>query len=164
MIDALLAFALLGDPQAAPAGRIGPSGLPVPRYASLKTNEVNARQGPSSLHPVLWVYRRAGLPLRITAESGNWRRIEDFEGERAWVHVATLSPQRTTLVTAQRVALRAGAKPKSRVRAWLQAGIVAKLQDCKAGWRKLQVGRRTGWVSSADVWGAPNCEAVAPAA
>ena len=176
MIDALLAFALLAEAQAALAlgpahgpaqthetafaqTALGPSGLPVPRYASLKTNEVNARQGPSSVHPVLWVYHRAGLPLRITAESGNWRRIEDFEGDRAWVHVATLSPQRTTLITAQRVALRTGAKPKSRVRAWLQAGIVAKLLECKSGWRKLQVGRRTGWVTSAEIWGAPNCEA-----
>lgn len=158
MLDAIIAFALLGEPSAA-AARIGPSGLPVPRYASLKTNEVNARQGPSSAHRVLWVYQRAGLPLRITAESGNWRRIEDFEGERAWVHVGTLSPQRTALITAETAPLRASAKPKSRVRAWLKAGVVATLLDCQGGWRKLRIRNRTGWVAADLVWGTPACEA-----
>lgn len=157
MFDAILAFALLGEPSAASV-RIGPSGMPVPRYASLKSNEVNARQGPSSAHPVLWVYQRAGLPLRITAESGNWRRIEDFEGERAWVHVATLSSQRTALITAESAALRADAKPKSRVRAWMKAGVVAVLLDCKAGWRKLRISGRSGWVPADQVWGTPACE------
>ncbi len=157
MIAAILAFALLG--QAPEAGaRIGPSGLPVPRFVSLKTNEVNARQGPSAAHRVLWVYQRAGLPLRVTAESGNWRRVEDVEGDRAWVHVATLSAQRTAVITVARAPLLASAKPKARVRAWLKAGVVATLLDCKAGWRKLRVKGRTGWAGADQVWGAPTCE------
>lgn len=159
MIAALVAFALLGPPQSVPT-RIGPSGLPVPRYVSLKSNEVNARQGPSSAHRVLWVYRRAGLPLRITAESGNWRRIEDVDGDRAWVHVATLSAQRTALITTDRAALLASTQPKSRVRAWMKTGVIATLLDCKSGWRKLRVGGRTGWTAAAQVWGTPSCENV----
>ena len=36
--------------------RVTPSGLPVPRYVTLKFDAVNARAGPSDDHKLLWVY------------------------------------------------------------------------------------------------------------
>ena len=53
------------------------SGLPVPRFVSPKSDRVNVRGGPSKDHEVVWVYARAGLPVEITAEFENWRRIRD---------------------------------------------------------------------------------------
>ena len=56
---------------------VGPSGLPLPRFVSLKADKINVRRGPSSEHQVAWVYQRKGLPVEITAEFENWRRIRD---------------------------------------------------------------------------------------
>jgi len=70
--------------QQTPGGRLG-TGLPVPRYVSLKTDRVNLREGPSKDHRTAWVFQRAGLPVEIIAEYETWRRIRDSEGTEGWV-------------------------------------------------------------------------------
>jgi SH3-like domain-containing protein len=72
--------------------------LPLPRFVSLKGSEGNARRGPGLTHRIDWVFTRSGMPLRITAEYENWRRVEDFEGAGGWVHYSLLSGVRTGLV------------------------------------------------------------------
>lgn len=147
---------------AADAPRLGPSGLAVPRYVSLKADVVNARQGPSFEQPVLWEYRRSGLPLKVTAEADNWRRIEDPEGDAAWVHVATLSPKRTVLVGGETVRLTARPALGGKARAILEPGVVAELVACEGDWRKLKVAGRTGWAPASALWGAGECSVVTP--
>ncbi len=79
---------------------VGPvTKLPLPRFASLKTDRVNLREGPSKDHPTKWVYQRAGLPVEITAEFEIWRRVRDSEGVEGWVLHSLLSGRRTALVT-----------------------------------------------------------------
>ena len=67
------------------------SGLPLPRFVSLKADRVNVRIGPAKTHEVKWVYQRAGLPVEITAEFENWRRIRDADGTEGWVYHSLLS-------------------------------------------------------------------------
>src|SRR5262249_7190806 len=82
------------------AGDSGDSGkLPIPRFVSLKSDKVNVRSGPTKDHEVTWVYTRTGLPVEITAEYENWRRIRDWEGAEGWVYHSLLSGRRTGLVT-----------------------------------------------------------------
>src|SRR2546422_4175230 len=84
------------------AGELGAgpkSGLPMPRFVSLKPDRVNVRGGPTRDHEVTFVYTRAGLPVEITAESDNWRRIRDWEGSEGWVYHSLLSGRRTAVVT-----------------------------------------------------------------
>src|SRR5215468_3195893 len=83
------------------AGELGTgpkSGLPVPRFVSLKPDRVNVHGGPSRDHDVVFVYTRAGLPVEITAESDNWRRIRDWEGSEGWVYHSLLSGKRTAVI------------------------------------------------------------------
>src|SRR6187401_2096362 len=75
------------------------SGLPVPRYVSLKSDRVNVRAGPTKDHAVAWVFTRPGLPVEVTAEFENWRRIRDSEGAEGWVYHSLLSGKRTAVVT-----------------------------------------------------------------
>ena len=75
------------------------SGLPVPRYVSLKSDHVNVRAGPTKDNDVAWVYTRSGLPVEITAEFENWRRIRDSEGAEGWVYHSLLSGRRTAVIT-----------------------------------------------------------------
>src|SRR5262245_43789677 len=81
--------------QAAETGTGTKSGLPLPRFVSLKPDRVNVRGGPTRDHEVAFVYTRAGLPVEITAESDNWRRIRDWEGSEGWVYHSLLSGKRT---------------------------------------------------------------------
>ena len=74
-----------------PAAAQSETGLPVPRFVTLRADEVNLRTGPGEQYPIEWIYVRAGLPVEIIAEFGNWRRIRDFEGIEGWVFHSLLS-------------------------------------------------------------------------
>src|SRR5919112_1858880 len=109
---------------AADTGKV--TGLPVPRYVSLKTDRVNLREGPSKEHRTAWVFQRAGLPVEITAEFEIWRRIRDAEGTEGWVLHSLLSGRRTALVTPW---TKGDVQPVTLYeRADERAEIVAKLQ------------------------------------
>ena len=114
------------------------SGLPVPRYVSLKSDHVNVRAGPTKDNDVAWVYTRSGLPVEITAEFENWRRVRDSEGAEGWVYHSLLSGRRTAVITMKNkddlAALHDRADESSTIAARLQAGVVAQVKKCGAGW------------------------------
>ena len=86
------------NPDGRDPGKGPVTNLPLPRYVSLKGSEGNARRGPSLSHRIDWVFRHAGMPLRVVAEFGHWRRVEDKDGAGGWVHYALLSGVRTAIV------------------------------------------------------------------
>ena len=138
---------------------IGPSGKPVPRYESLKYNEINGRQGPSLEHRVLWTFHRRGLPVRVVAESDVWRQVQDPEGEMSWVQATGLAGQQTVYVSAvNQAALRRAPDDQAAPIAYLSHGVVASLEECRGGWRKLRVGEKKGWARMSDLWGAERCQ------
>ena len=99
---ALAAAMVTSEPRLAqPAGEVASgsvSGLPIPRFVSLKPDRVNVRAGPNKDQEVRWVYTHAGMPVEITAEFENWRRIRDWEGAEGWVYHSLLSGRRTAMV------------------------------------------------------------------
>ena len=130
-------------PAGQPTGKV--SGLPVPRYVSLKTDRVNLREGPSKDHRTAWVFQRAGLPVEITAEHETWRRIRDAEGTEGWVLHSLLSGRRTALVMpwaktgAAALPLFADASDQSGVTAQLQPNVIANVKTCKDGWCRVVI-------------------------
>src|SRR5436189_1120183 len=126
------------------------SGLPVPRYVSLKSDHVNVRAGPTKDNDVAWVYTRSGLPVEITAEFENWRRVRDSEGSEGWVYHSLLSGRRTAVITMKSkdelAALYDRADPTSSVTARLQAGVVAQVKRCAAGWCHVLGDGFGGWI------------------
>src|SRR6202012_1514521 len=127
------------------------SGLPVPRYVSLKSDHVNVRAGPTKDNDVAWVYPRSGLPVEITAEFENWRRIRDWEGAEGWVYHSLLSGKRTAVVVPKLkddlVPLYEGADAPSSVVAKLQSGVPAPLKSCNGQWCKFSGKNFAGWIS-----------------
>ena len=155
------------DAQSAPgARRRTPSGLPVPRYVSLKFDEVNARGGPGDDYKLLWTYRVRGLPLQVIAETIDWRRVCDPEGAVAWVHQRTIDTRRTVMRTAaEPLAIRRRAATDAAVTATLSGRSVANLDSCKDGWCQVAVGGAEGWIPEEEVWGtaaAARCQAPLP--
>jgi SH3-like domain-containing protein len=137
------------------------SGLPLPRFVSLKADRVNVRSGPSTDQDVRWVYTRAGMPVEIIAEFENWRRIRDWQGADGWVYHSLLSGKRTAVVVPnlkdQLVPLYASADPKSRVVAKLQGGVLGRLDSCTGTWCEFSGKGFDGWVRQDRLWGAyPN--------
>ena len=161
-------------PGAGPDVALGPvTKLPLPRYASLKTDRVNLREGPSKDHRTLWVFQRAGLPVEIVAEFETWRRIRDSEGTEGWVLHSLLSGRRTSIVTAGKgsgkggdkggdkapVSLYAKADETSGEEARLQAGVIGSVKTCTGTWCRIIValpqrrGDVDGYVRQDRLWG-----------
>jgi SH3-like domain-containing protein len=157
----LLAAPIFGQPTGAveqtPTGSA--SGLPVPRFVSLKSDRVHVRGGPSRDHDVAWMFTRAGLPVEVTAEFDNWRRIRDWEGAEGWVYHSLLSGKRTALVAArpkqkdELLSLHAAAEPKAEVIARLQPGVVAQVKKCNSGWCRIVGNGFDGWIQQERLWG-----------
>jgi SH3-like domain-containing protein len=132
------------------------SGLPVPRFVSLKPSKVNVRAGPTKDHDVTWVYTRAALPVEITAEFENWRRVRDWEGAEGWVYHSLLSGRRTALVAPTASAplpLHADADAHSRVVARLQAGVLGTVKRCSGTWCRIAGDGYDGWIEQDRLWG-----------
>lgn len=150
-------MAALAAPAAAPAqerDRPTPSRLPVPRWISLKFNEVNARSGPGDDYPAVWVYRAKGLPLQVTAETREWRKVCDPDGGSAWIHRRTTDGVRTVFHRgAQPLPIRSAPKDQGKVRALLASRAIARLDRCEKGWCLVKAGRSKGWARSASLWG-----------
>ncbi|MDQ0304755.1 SH3-like domain-containing protein [Ancylobacter polymorphus] len=150
-----------GVKDAAPADAAGPvgrtSGLPVPRFVSLKADKVNVRSGPTRDHGVAWVFTRAGLPVEITAEFETWRRIRDADGAEGWVYHSMLSGRRTALVnpwkSGEEVSLYAEPTAKSPVRARLEAGVLGKVEHCDGKWCRFFDNGFDGFIEQERLWG-----------
>ena len=136
------------------ASILNPSGLPVPRYVSLKSDYVNARVGPGKRYPIRWVYTRKNLPVEIVEEFAHWRKIRDMDGDGGWVHKGLLSGTRTAIISEK--AQNLYARPDATSRASMRAGVtvIGVLQSCAPDWCEMLIGERSGWIRKADIWGA----------
>lgn len=151
-----------------PAAGAG-SGLPVPRFVSLKSDRVNMRNGPGTEYPTAWVYKRAGLPIEVIREFEGWRQVRDSEGATGWILQSFLSGRRTALIEpwelkpgkpAPQVAIRSsdsdGAQPVVR----LEAGVIAAVQSCDGKWCYVSVERFRGYIEQKKLWGVYPSEVV----
>jgi SH3-like domain-containing protein len=133
------------------------SGLPIPRFVSLKPDKVNVRGGPTRSHEVTWQYTRAGLPVEITAESDNWRRIRDWEGAEGWVYHSLLSGRRTALVISkvkdELVPLYYSADDQANVVARLQPGVLTSVKRCNGRYCHVTGPGFDGWIHQERLWG-----------
>jgi len=150
---------IAGADSAGPARATGPvTGLALPRFVSLATERGNLRRGPSLTHKVDWVYVRPGIPLRVTAEFGNWRRVRDADGVGGWIHAALLSGRRSAIVTARPAALHRRPDGDSPLTARLERGVVGRLTACRPAWCRFDAGHYAGWVRKSALWGVSGAE------
>lgn len=170
-LSILLTVLLCAAAPAPPSIGIGPgpgigavTKLPVPRFVSLRSDEVNVRAGPGFQYPVNWVYQRAGLPVEIIGEFHVWRQILTPDGGTGWVHEATIRARRGFYITAPQVAMRDGPSVSAGVVAYLTQGVSGELLRCDKGaaFCKVRQDHRNGYLARGDFWGAFAGETVAP--
>ena len=150
-IRTLFAFLLVTAPAAAQTCDT-PSGLPVPRFVTLAYDEAAGRAGPSSDHPIAWMYVLRGLPVEVIAETPDWRRVRDPDGEVVWMHRRLLSGRRALWAQAE-TDLVARPDEDAALIARVQPGAHLWLERCRAGWCRLEAGGRRGWAQAEDFWG-----------
>ncbi len=143
---------------------VGKSGLPVPRFVSLKAGRVNVRGGPGDDYRVTWIFTKQALPVEVIAEYDTWRRVRDSDGSVGWVFHSLLSSKRTAVVSPWQkgdpIAIHANPTKDAAVTAYLQPGVLAAIDRCRDGWCNLTGKGFSGWVEQGHLWGVYPGEAV----
>lgn len=148
------------------AGR-GPSGLPLPRFVSLKSGKVNSRIGPGINYPVDWLYLKPGLPMEIIQEYDNWRRVRDADGAEGWINQGLLSGKRTGIVAPWQkgkdgeISLLAEPNTSAAPVALIEPGVIGTIKLCNGSWCEMSFSGHEGWISQTLVWGAYPGETIA---
>lgn len=160
LVAAVAAGADAGALAASPdqtGARGNPSGLPIPRFVSLKASRVNVRIGPGENYEIAWVFTRPGLPIEIIQEFDNWRRIRDSDGTVGWVFHSLLSGKRTAVVApwsdGDLQPIRVSASPQAAVSAYVESGVLAEIKYCDTGWCRLSGNKFDGWIAQDQLWG-----------
>lgn len=154
-VSSLLSVLLATAPCPVRAAELtGPeTGLPLPRFVSLRAKEANIRIGPGVQYPVDWVYVRRFMPLEITAEFDNWRKIRDWEGTEGWVHKSMLSGRRTALITGENRTIRQNPATLAPPVAHAEPGVIGALLECETDWCRIDVKGNKGWLPRMAFWG-----------
>jgi SH3-like domain-containing protein len=131
------------------------TGLPLPRFVSLRASEVNMRAGPGVRYPVDWVYKRQDLPVEVIAEFGTWRKVRDVEGTQGWVHQTMLSNRRTVAIRGDSHTLRRQPRADGDAIAMVEPGVIGNLIECPGDseWCRVKVDQYVGWLQRTDFWG-----------
>lgn len=167
ILSALSLGVLASASSTMPDGRPTPTGLEVPRWVTLKSSKVRARQGPGLDYRVLWEYRAAGLPVQVIAETREWRKICDPDGSVAWIHRTVASGRRSVFNrTDQEIMIHSGRSATSAVRARLGPQSIISMDECEEGWCRVRARKIRGWVPERAVFGTQEralCNAARPA-
>jgi SH3-like domain-containing protein len=155
-LAALITFASAVGPTHA-GNEAETSGLPVPRFVSIKADRVNVRGGPDKDHDVSFIFTRVGWPVEITAEFEDWRRIRDSDGSEGWVYHSLLSGKRTAAIQMKDktalALLHEAPAANSPVMAKLEEGVLGTVEACNGMWCHLVGKNFDGWVEQDDLWG-----------
>lgn len=155
----------------ASAQQVGPSGLPLPRFVSLKSDRVNVRAGPGQQYKTQWVYSRAGLPVEVVREFEAWRQVRDADGATGWVLQTLLSGRRTAQVTpwdvkpgqaSPQIDLLSDDRDGSPVVVKVEAGVIANVRSCDGRWCFIAIGDYRGYLAQRRLWGVYQNEVVRP--
>ena len=136
----------------------------LPRFASLRSDDVNMRAGPGTRYRIDWVYKRRELPVEIEREFDVWRWVRDADGIQGWVHQATLMGRRSFVVQKSEATLRSEANDSGSAIAVLKPGVIGRIRSCEASseWCNVQVGSYRGFLRRGQFWGTLPDEAITP--
>jgi SH3-like domain-containing protein len=132
-----------------------------PYWASIASGKAMMRSGPARNYPGTWLYQRRDLPVRVLKLYPNWRLIEDPDGTRGWMLVTLLSDRRTAIVKkGDPRPVRSDPNDGARIRYLAEAGVVGEIDHCASGWCRIAIGKKQGYIKTADIWGVGENEVV----
>lgn len=129
------------------------SGLPVPRFAAMRSDDINVRSGPGTRYPIEWVFQRKYMPVEVIAEFDTWRKIRDWQGTTGWVHQSMLVGKRMVVVSARDAVLLRTPETDAQPVARVQASVVGEVLSCKGPWCRIRFDGQSGWMARNSIWG-----------
>jgi SH3-like domain-containing protein len=151
LLPAAVAAVLVALPFAAKA-QIA-AGDKLPRFASLRSDDINLRVGPGENYPIEWVYKRKDMPVEILEAFQNWRKIQDWQGTKGWVLDRMVTAKRGVIVAGAVRLLYRRPDPASQIIARVEPGVIARLLECQGPWCRINADGYEGWVQRSEVWG-----------
>jgi SH3-like domain-containing protein len=136
------------------------SGLPLPRFASLKSDEVNVRTGPGPRYPVDWVFKRKMMPVEIVAEYENFRKIRDWQGAGGWVYQGLLTGKRGFVVSSKEANVYRTPSPAAEIVAKFEPEVMGEIKSCQGDWCRVSAQGISGWIARNDIWGVYKSEPI----
>lgn len=130
-----------------------PSGLPIPRFVSLKSHEINVRVGPGTRYPIAWVFNKKRYPVEIIEEFGHWRKIRDHQASEGWIHKNLLSGRRTAMIQNSMQLLHTQADSSAPVVMKAEKSVISNIIACNSHWCLLSLGGHEGWAQKVHLWG-----------
>lgn len=132
---------------------------PLPRFVSLRSNEVYVRTGPGQKYPVQWIFRKKGIPVEITLEYDVWRKIKDYDGHEGWVHKTLLTGKRYGFIQGdENVSIFRKPTNNSRIQAYLEPEVLVALDECDGQWCRVNADGYKGWLRQSLIWGVYEAE------
>lgn len=129
------------------------SGLPIPRFASLKSDKIYVRAGPNINYPIKWVFLSSTEPVEIVAEFEQWRRIRDKYGDDGWVHQSMISGKRYIVVIGNSPQEMYSDMSGTKVVAKLMPELRCLLKKANDKWCYIDCRGSKGWVMKEQIWG-----------
>lgn len=125
----------------------------IPRWVSLRSDEVNVRAGPGTRYPIEWVFVRESLPVEVIAEFDNWRQIRDIDGATGWIHQNLLSRNRFGVVIGEVAMMVRDPEPNGVPVAVIEPGVIVQVLRCRDDWCRVHADGHTGWLPRSQIWG-----------
>jgi SH3-like domain-containing protein len=125
----------------------------LPRFVSLRSDEINLRVGPGQTYPIEWVLTRKDMPVEIVKEFQNWRMVRVWQDASGWVLDRMVTGERHVIVDGAVRAMYRRPDAASEIVARAEPGVVAKLLECQNDWCHIETGGYRGWLQRGDVWG-----------
>lgn len=129
------------------------SGLPLPRFASLKSDNVYVRTGPSMDYPIKWIYKKEGLPVEIIQEFDAWRKIKDPNGEIGWAHKILLTGKKMAKVISDDMAVAYNNPEMDKPVVKFEKGVILNVDECQKLMCRVHFAPYEGWIEKKHLWG-----------
>jgi len=143
-------------------GEVGKeTGLEIPRYVSLKSNDANIRVGPSTNYPIIIKYIQKSYPLKILEEYDDWRKIEDFNKNNGWIHKSLISGNRTGIILSNNDdKIKVYNTIEGKIIGKIGAGNIISINKCKIDWCSISINEYKGWIFKKNIWGVEDTETI----
>ena len=137
------------------------TGYKIPRFVSLKSNDVNLRIGSSTNYPIILKYTMKALPVEIIDEYQVWRKINDREGNQGWIHKTLIQGDRYAIINQQyNSSVQIYSKPKGHIIGEIGEYNIVKIKICLNQWCKINYKKNSGWINKKYLWGVYNDEKI----
>ena len=130
------------------------TGLDLPRFVSLKSDDSNVRIGPSKNYPIIRKYIIKNYPLKIIEEYDDWRKIVDSQNNAGWVHKSIIKGERYGIITSDyKDNINIYRSSNGKIVGQVTIGSIVFLPKCKIDWCFISINKQGGWVKKKYIWG-----------